>query len=528
MAIREREDYFMNNKKYPLYKTEKIYNLKEMVNLTAKNYGDRTAFSFEFKKETINVSYHQFKADVEALGTALSELGIQNAKIALIGENSYEWILTYFAVVNSGNIIIPLDKELQAANLEVILNHSEAEMFVYSDDYADIAIQLRNRASFKHSVNMNILQEYVDMGRQLIHKGKKDVVEYTINNNKMASLMYTSGTTGNPKGVMLSHKNLASNTMGICQHICFPESSLLILPLHHIASLVGGVLSLLLSGSTIAINHSLKELSRDFAKYKPQNVLLVPMLIETYYKQMLIKAGDDKSKENLKKVVDDFFGGNLITITGGGAHVDGKYVDAFRSLGIPVIWGYGLTETAAIVSVNRNDYYNANSEGQVISFCEVKISDPDETGHGEIFVKGDIVMLGYYKNEQATKEAFSGDWFKTGDIGFIDQDGFLFITGRKKNLMILSNGKNVCPEELEFALMNFSYIKEAVVYSTDNTIIAELFLDTETYPDCKKKLDSDILNLNRTLPKYKNIGKTLIRETEFPKTTTKKIKRQYR
>jgi len=191
--------------------------------------------------------------------------------------------------------------------------------------------------------------------------------------------------------------------------------------------------------------------------------------------------------------------------------------------------GYGLTECTGVVSVNRNQWYRDGSIGQVLPCCEVKIKEPNEDGHGEICVKGDIVMLGYYKNEQATKDTFDGEWFKTGDIGYMDDDGFLFISGRKKNLIILSNGKNVYPEEVEFALLNgIPYIKEAVVYAQDDAIVAEVFLDTENVPDCVSRLDGDIVALNQTLPPYKNIGKTIIRDTEFPKTTTKKIKRQYK
>jgi len=276
----------------------------------------------------------------------------------------------------------------------------------------------------------------------------------------------------------------------------------------------------------IAINQSLKDVKKDIQQFKPRNILMVPLMIESFYKQILIAAKGSDDKELLQKIAALALGGNLTTIASGGAPLNKKYIEHFRRLGITVLEGYGITECSPVVSVNRNNYYRDGSVGQVIPGCEIQILHPDENGCGEICIKGDTIMLGYYNNQQATEESFDNGWFKTGDIGALDEDGFLFISGRKKNLIILANGKNIYPEELESILLNnISYIKEVMVYAEDNLIVAEVFL-SEEIPICIDRLHEDILILNKSLALHKNIGKTVVRDIEFPKTTTKKIKRK--
>jgi long-chain acyl-CoA synthetase len=519
----------VHNKPYPLYEVEPLCDLKELLNRTAEKYGDRTAFIYERKGETIQVSYRQFKSDVEALGTTLFNMGIKNMKVGLISENSYEWILTYFAVANSGNVIVPLDKELPTTEVKNLMDHSGAQVFVYSATYADVSAYLReNGAGIKHFISADSLRELVEKGDLLIQRGEKSVVDYKVDNTALAALSYTSGTTGNPKGVMLSHSNIAKNAVAICQNTFFPDSGFLVLPLHHAAGFMG-VWCMLIYGTTVAINQGLKTLQSDFMKYKPRIIVLVPLFVETFYKQIISAYKKQNEKVSLTEIAKQVFGGELSIIICGGAPLDGKYVDGYLDMGIKVLNIYGLTETSGVIAFNRNHYFRAESVGQIIPNCEVIISNPDEKGHGEIFAKGSHIMLGYYKNEQATAETFDGEWLKTGDIGYMDEDGFLYISGRKKNMIILSNGENVYPEEVEFALLkHIPYIKEAVVYAGDDEIIAEVFLDTENHPDCAARLDKDILAFNETQAAYKNINRTIIRDTEFPKTTTKKIKRQYK
>jgi len=540
----------LKNKQYPLYQVSQISDLKELVNHAAFKYADAPAFAYERKKEPISVSYKQFKSDVDALGTALFDLGIQNAVVAVIGENSYEWILTYLAVVSSGNVIVPLDRELPPEDVRSIFADCGAAVFVFSDTYADIADHMQSsNAMILRYINMNKLPSLLERGNALIQQGEKRAVDYEIENKAMAAIIYTSGTTGAPKGVMLSHYAISRNAVAACQHVGIFGSNMLVLPLHHSFSFTAAIAAMLLKGSRIFINASLKNVLSDMGKNKPHNMFLVPLFVETFYKKIwegakkqrkdgllkmlikisnaFLKAGIDLRRILFKSVLQAF-GGNLKLIVTGGAAIDAKYIRGFRDLGINVLNGYGITECAPIVSVNRNQHYRDGSAGPVLPCCDVKVINPDENGNGEICVMGDVVMLGYYNNAQATKEAFDGEWFKTGDLGRLDKDSFLFITGRKKNLIVLSNGKNVYPEDLEFALQNIPCIKEAAVTADGDAIVAEVFLDTENDPGCVSRLDGEIIALNRTLPAYKKISKTVIRDKEFPKTTAKKIKREYK
>jgi len=518
----------MKNRNYPLYPVEQVDDLKELVGVIAEKYGNAPAFIYERKKERISVSYLQFKADVEALGTVLWDMGLQNATVAIIGENSYEWIATYFAVVNGGGTIVPLDKELPAGEMQKLILASGAQVLVHSNEYSDIADFLQNGQAYTgQCINMRDVPALLERGRALLQSGATDYLRYEIDNSALAVILYTSGTTGASKGVMLSHKGLALNAMGASQNLSMPHSSLLVLPLHHSFAFTAGVVMMMLQGTAIAISYSLKDMQKDIQQYKPRNIFMVPLLIETFYKKIIAAAKGNDDAEVLKKVASAAFGGNLATLASGGAPLDKKTIVGFRRIGVTVIEGYGITECSPVVSVNRNCFYRDGSVGQVLPCCEVKILDADEDGIGEICVRGENVMLGYYNDEAATREAFDGDWFKTGDLGYLDGDGFLFITGRKKNLIILSNGKNVSPEELETALLRIDYIQEALVYAEGDTITAEVYLDNEHYPGCAARLAQDVEALNQTLASYKNIGKTVIRKIEFPKTTTKKIKRKY-
>ncbi|MDR0306514.1 MAG: AMP-binding protein [Chitinispirillales bacterium] len=540
----------MKNRDYPLYGVEKVNTLKELVNVAAGKYCDKPAITFERNMEIISVSYRKFKSDVDALGTYFYDRFARDAKIALIGENSYEWILTYFAVVNGGKIIVPLDRELPKEDIKNLVLDSGAEVFVFSDAFSYFADYLKaNGAPVKHYINKTTLPKFLECGRSLLANNETGFLNYEIDERATTAIVYTSGTTGIAKGAMLSHRGFAHDTVASCQHVKAIGSNMLVLPLHHTLGFTAGVSSMLLQGSEIYINSCLKNVLSDLEKFKPGTIFLVPLFVEIFYKKIwesakkqgkdkllkklislsngLLKIGIDVRRTLFKSVLQAF-GGNLALLVSGGAPIDIKYITGLHYFGMNVLNGYGITECSPVVAVNRNSYHHDQSVGQVLPChcCEVKISEPDENGHGEIYVKGDSVMNGYYENEQATKEAFDGEWFKTGDIGYFDKEGFLYIAGRKKNLIILKNGKNVYPEDVEFSILNYiPYIKEAVVYSEDNIIVAEVFLDVENNPDCVSRLDGDILELNKTLPLYKNIGKTVIRDIEFQKTTTKKIKR---
>jgi len=323
----------------------------------------------------------------------------------------------------------------------------------------------------------------------------------------------------------------------------------LVLPLHHTFGMVAGVLAPLVYKAIVYICKSMKTIMNEIATYKPNVIMLVPVIVETIYKKIwenvekqgklrklqtgliisntLLRMGIDVRRKMFKQVLASF-GGNLEMIICGGAALSVDVSHGLYSLGIDVINGYGITECAPVVSVNRNDYNRYGSVGIPVNCNEVKIDHPDADGIGEILVRGDNVMIGYYNDEESTKAAFTEDgWFRTGDIGRIDSDGFVFITGREKNLIILSNGKNISPEELEEKILKIPYIKEVVVYEEDQKITAEVFLNKEAEPNAERRIDRDIDLLNRMLPPYKNIGKIKVRDVEFPKTTTLKIKRSY-
>lgn len=553
------------NTPYPLYKRESPRNIKELVEYTSKTYGDKNAFSWEDDNNNeINVSFNQFKRQIEALGTALYSKNIKNQRIAILGESSFVWVLSYFAAANGGNAIVPLDKNLSAQALEVLVKDSEASILIYSDDFKDIAEKI-NCEKLKTKWNMKSdIVSLIDEGKKLLSQGAiaaKEYIEYEIDNETLATIIYTSGTTGVSKGVMLSHKNLMSDVYNATPYIELFGRGLVVLPLHHAFAFTACILATHYFGVDIVINKSLKNVLSDLNKYKPNNILLVPLFVETFYNKIWQTAQKQKKDKLLKilikisnfllklridlrrvlfKSVLSAFGGNLDIIITGGAPIDEKYLKGFREFGVNMCNGYGITECSPIVAVNRNSYYREGSVGLVLQNTKVKIIDKDEHGLGEICVQGDIVMMGYYNNPQATAEAFiedeDGKWFKTGDIGRLDNDNFLFINGRKKNLIILSNGENVSPEGLEQEILNaLPYVKEVICYQENNVIVAEAFFNKDYIleagtpdVDYNEKFESDIVDFNRTQPPQKNIGKTIIRDTEFPKTTTMKIKRNYK
>jgi len=371
-----------------------------------------------------------------------------------------------------------------------------------------------------------------------------------------AAILYTSGTTGHAKGVALSHRAIARDAVASRMSVEIYGDNLLVLPLHHSYSFTAGVAVTLLSGSRICINSGIKNVLTDFKKYAPQTIFLVPLFVENFYKKIWSGAKAQKRDKTLRslikmsntmlaagidmrptlfKSVRRSFGGGLRLIVCGGAPLEPKYVAGFRDFGITVLNGYGITECAPVVSVNRNHHYCDGSAGLPLPGCEVTIRDPDESGLGEICVRGDTVMQGYHNNDAATDDAFADGWFRTGDIGYINDDGFVFVTGRRKNLIVLSNGKNVYPEELEAGLMEIPLVKEVVVREVSakghsDVVAAEIFPDHEEasslgIDNLQGYFEKSVEEFNKQNPTYKRIRRVILRETEFEKTTTKKIKR---
>ena len=529
-------------KHYELYTHQKVNTLKELLTYCAEKHNTNTAFAYQRKKKDITVSHIQFKSDVDALGTYLFSKGYKGCHIAVFGENSYEWILTHFAVTCGGSVIVPIDKDLETDDIAELLTDSESMLLVYSNTYSDIAEQLQGCMPNMAYISMKNIPEYIEIGKKLIANGNSEYINTEIHKDDLASIVYTSGTTGKSKGVMLTHGNVAIDSYSACYNVSVCGASILLLPLHHTFGLVAAVFSEMMYGYPIYINSSYKRLLQDFQKAKPQNFFAVPLIAETLYKtiwttaqkqgkvkqlkalitisNLLRKFGIDLRKTFFKSVIAAF-GGNLSQIICGGAPLSAELIKGFDSFGITVLNGYGITECSPIVAVNRNKFNVVGSVGLPLCCNEVKIAED-----GEVLVKGDNVMLGYYHNEAENEKVFVDGWFRTGDIGKIDEYGALHITGRIKNFIILGNGENIPAESIEQEIYTIPYVKECIAYGKDNVIVAEVYLD-EDLADAKDRINDDIQAVNQRLPQIRNIGKVVVRDTEFPKTTTKKIKRNY-
>ena len=535
----------MGQKNYPLYEADYVDDLKSLVSHVAKKYAHKCAVTFEQDGRLVDVTYQQLKADVDTLSIVFHGMGIRDVKVALIGENSYHWILSYLAITSTGNVVVPLDAQLVLCDLEVILSHCGASVLIHSSSFLDTCVSLEKSVpTVEHRISMGDLTELM-MTTRNAHNASKDAGN-DIDPGSVAAIVYTSGTTGTPKGVALSHIGLVHDAAAPLQHVVIPDTNLLVLPLNHVFGMSAGVLAQFLGGARIYIGSSPRNLVSDMQRHQPGLICLVPLFIQLLHEgiwETARKRNKDRLLVTLTRLSNTLlalgvdvrpilfrsvlkaFGGNLKMIICGGAPLDPTLVQGLRQFGINVLNGYGITECSPTVSINRDRYYRDGSVGLVLPTCEVAIREPNENGYGEITVRGTTVMKGYHNNQEATDEVLRDGWFATGDLGYLDSDGFLFITGRKKNLIILSNGKNVHPEELEFLLLKISYIKEAVVFAENDTIVAEVFLDPEADPSCVIQLDEDVRVLNASMPRFKTITMTRVRETEFPKTATQKIKR---
>lgn len=532
------------NNHYGYYEVPQVADLKELIDYAASAYADKTAFVFARDGKDVAVKYSQLKTDIDSLGTYFYSIGLRNEKIVVYGENSYEWILTYFAAVNGSNVIVPVDKELGGTELINLVNDSGAKAVVYAPSKRNAVDNPRKELSLvEHYICTDSIRECIDEGAALIQAGNTEFIDNKIDREKMCSLIYTSGTTGNPKGVMLSHKNLASDMVNSSANLYVPQDTVVVLPLNHTFGFMAGVLCQIHRGYAVYINHSLRNILRDIKVMKPHHISVVPLFVENFHKNIWRNAEKQGKADMLRKLIKlsnglrrigidirrllfksviDAFGGNLEIIISGGAPIDNRYMKGFEDIGITVINGYGITECSPIVATNRNHDYRFGSVGLPVPGTEVKVDSPNSDGEGELLVKGDIVMLGYYNNKEATDAAFDGEWFRTGDIGRVDEDGFVYITGRQKNIIILSNGKNVYPEELEAVVQNVPGVDECLVYGKNDMLCVEVYTET---PEEKDRIKKDIQALNDTLPSQKHIRNISFRDTEFEKTSTKKIKR---
>lgn len=524
--------------------------LKEIIVKGTETGGDKRQYMFAKNGVDHERTYNETWREICGFGTYLYSHGLRNReKIAIIGENCSEWMIAYYACIVGGFISVPMDCKLPADDLADQLIRCECDALVYTSKFAPAIESFKNNPDMpvKHYFCTDDFESFEAEGLKLYDSGDKDFVNAEVKPEDLACIVYTSGTTGKSKGVMLTHKNIASNCSASCR--CFESKHVIgFIPLNHTYAWVSALFATYIVHEWGYMCESIKTIQSDLVKIKPYNFSGVPLVVETIYDRIwktarktgredilkkgikisrfLMKLGIDKRRKIFKTILDNL-GGNLRMIICGGAYLDPKYEEGMRDFGIEVYNGYGLTECSPAITCNRPGKSKAGSVGTPISCCQVKINEPDEDGVGEIYVKGTNVMLGYYGEPEATAEAFDGDWFKTGDYGRIDKDGFLFVTGRKKNLIVLSNGKNVSPEELEDKLMLIDYVSEVLVYEENKKIVAEFFLNENEYPDARERIQADVNDFNRKMPLFKNINKVKIRDEEFPRTTTLKIVRKY-
>ena len=541
-------------KNYPYYDIYEAKNLRDLMRRAAAEVPGKNAYSYYLGERVVHHTFAQFRDDVESLGTYFYSIGLRDgAKIAVVGENSYYWVLTYFAAATGGNIIVPLDKELPPADLLNLLRESGAEAVVYSDDYADTFERFsENRRKLKlsagHFINMKRdLPLAISQGAGFLDGGSRGFIDHELDADAVCTIVYTSGTMGFSKGVMLTNKGIVATTRGSMRTAWVNGDTVLVLPLHHTYPFAASILPALFCMSTCFINSALKHVLRDIQTCKPQFMSVVPLYVESFHKKIwdnvkkqgkeglvkkmfalsngIKKIGVDPRRLLFRSVLNAF-GGKLETIVSGGAPLNKRYIEEFANFGIQIIEGYGITECSPVIALNRTKFYKPGAVGLPLPGIEIRIFDMGKEGTGEICVRGDVVMKGYYNNPQATLEAFKNDWFCTGDIGYIDEDWFVFITGRLKNVILRANGKNVHPEELEAKLSVIEHIQEIAVYGDDRDIIAEIFIDPEQdRKTCEKTIAKQVREVNEGLPLYKRVNVVKFRDIEFDKTTTKKIKR---
>lgn len=529
---------------YPFYEIPDVFEtVKDVIEVILKTYKNNPVFRYKCGKEVVDKYKEEFVSDIKLTGHMLHNRFLSGSHIALLGKTSYEWLVCYFAIMNSKNVAIPLDKELPKEDLLELIDFADADCLIYDLDYADVSDYIAQHT--KRQIKSICMQrkDSVDSLWNLVEKFHAEILwEGNPKKDDIAEIIFTSGTTGKSKGCMLTHENLAWNAMNGKSFVYMtPEDKVMsILPINHALEIAAGILTQFCSGVTICINDSMKYHTKNLLVYQPSGMVVVPLVMETLYKSIWREIKNQKKDRIIRVVMKMVWllykchidirrqvfsqilkklGGNLRILVVGGAFIEPKLIKDFETWGITIVQGYGITECAPVISCNTDRYKKYDSVGKIVTGSRVKIVE------NEIWVKGSIVMKGYYKNLEATKAAFSDGWFKTGDLGYLDKEGFLYITGRKKNLIILPNGENVSPEELEQKIMKIAYVKEVLVFEKEGQICAEVFLDKEVETEAEVKIHSDIMDLNRNLPNYKKIGKVLIREEEFEKTTTRKIKR---
>lgn len=553
-----------------------VSSLYQHIKIAAEDFGENTLFAFERKGEDYAVSYADFFEYVCSISRAMIHFGLDKKRVVLVGENCVEWVATYLATVITGGVIVPIDVMLNKEQLASFVEAADGEVLVYSDSWADYIeenadkmtgitnfVRLTDDVFDPSSENACELQKFMRISN-FAHTGNaiKDIEIPEQTTDVMSTLLFTSGTTGSSKGVMISQGNICAvlnDIYKILYQINEDDVLLSVLPVHHTYEMSAGILAPMLFGAKICINDSIKHVSRNLQKYRPTVMTLVPLFVEQFYaniKKNVRKQGIEKTFERALKMsrtagkigldirnmlfskVKKAFGGRLRYIICGGAALRPELVEIFECIGVRISQGYGITECAPLISVVPLNVYNPKSCGKLVDGMQIFIDKekPDDE-FGEIVVKGKNVMLGYYKNEEATRDVLSKGWFYTGDYGYIDKENYIYITGRKKNVIVLQDGKNVFPEELEEYLSALPLVSECVVVGREKE--NDLCITALVYPDAEyaesigltkdEEIYSEIKNsinlINKNLVGYKRIAAVEFRTEPFEKTTTRKIKR---
>lgn len=568
----------MNNKKYSkkLYEVREASDLKDIITQSTSLFAEETAYLVKNRRigKFVPITYGKVKQDLDGFGTKLIDMGLKGKKIAVIGESSYYWILTYFTTVAGVGVIVPLDKNLPQEELLGLIERSGASAIVYSDKVKkSIQPIFENPCSIEFFISMDSEEDteeafsmgnLIDRGRDLLKEGDRAYVDANIDPDQMATLLFTSGTTGMAKGVMMSQRNIAANCVNMSKYFKIPDPGIVlsILPIHHAYEMTCDIWTTFYQGKTIAICQGLRYIQKNMAEVKANVLLGVPLVFEKMYKGMWKQAESRGEAEKLRNAIDlsrklklynnksicrrmfkaihQSFGGAMEKFVAGGAAIDPKVIEDFEAMGFTMIQGYGMTENGPIVCVNQDRYSKAASVGKPVPKTEVRIINSDEDGIGEVICKGPSVMLGYYENQEATDEVLSNGWLHTGDLGYMDEEGFVYLTGRKKTVIVTKGGKNIFPEELETVLMEDEHIQEVLVHGVDDGRVGNVVVTADIYPNYKlltsekgKLSSSEIYHfykelveeINDKLPPNKRIKRISIRDEEFVKTTTGKIKR---
>ncbi len=562
----------------PIYQTRKINDLKDMMVQSASLFGSRNAFLIKGKNgEYYGKTYAQLKEELDALGTALIDMGLKDKKIAILSQNRAEWCTTYLTVTGGVGVVVPLDRELPFNEIENLISRAGASAIVFSSKHAEDMAKLAGNSNIDFFINMDLeedegpnffsLSGLIDKGRDLVANGDRRYLDAVIDPDSMAALIFTSGTTDLAKGVMLSSKNIVSDVISVCSMLYLDEtdSSISILPLHHTYECTANFLVMMYNGCCFSFNEGLKYIVQNLQETRPTILMLVPLILENMHKKIIKQASKSllsKLKLNFAIEISNFlyyflkidirrkifkqihsiFGGRVRLVISGAAAINPDVSNDLCAMGIRIVQGYGLTECAPIVSVNNDRGFRHDSAGKALAGVEITVENVGEDGIGEFVISGDNVMLGYFENPSATAKVLKNGRLYTGDLGYIDEEGYIFITGRKKNVIVTKNGKNIFPEEVEAYLAKCPYVKESLVWgryqeeSGETEVNAQIVVDVDeikerlhlniiSNEEIYKLINSEIREINKQMPLYKRIKDFTLRQEEFAKTTTKKIKR---